>query len=164
MFLLFVRYLHGGRRTPSELGILIFELGIVRQGAFWIIQFWTERMKPVFMSSCQKHVFLSKLPRFTSCQCKPRRLWRPRRSPAPTNASIAHNMVRWSLPQISQNNTDFFIIVRKPPRKSISAPSGHQKWMTPTPEYLQQSETRKWININGYTKIKQFELIFCIST
>ena len=25
-FLLFVRYLHGGRRTPSELGILSFEL------------------------------------------------------------------------------------------------------------------------------------------
>ena len=28
-FLLFVRYLHGGRRTPSELGILSFELGVV---------------------------------------------------------------------------------------------------------------------------------------
>ena len=36
MFLLFVRYLHGGhdgRRMPSELGILSFELRIMRQGA-----------------------------------------------------------------------------------------------------------------------------------
>ena len=158
MFLLFVRYLHGGRRTPSELWILSFELWIVRQGALLIIQFWTE-MKPVFMSSCQKHVFLSKLPRFTSSQCKHRRLWRPAVATHP-----AHHMVRWSLPQISQNNTDFFIIVRKPPHKSISAPSELRKWTMPTPEYLQQSETLKWMNINGYTKIKQFELIFCIST
>ena len=32
MFLLFVRYLHGGRRTPSELGVLSFEF-LLRQAA-----------------------------------------------------------------------------------------------------------------------------------
>ena len=34
--------MHGGRRTPSELGILSFEFWIVRQGALWIVQFWID--------------------------------------------------------------------------------------------------------------------------
>ena len=45
MFLLFVRYLHGGhdgRRMPSESEILSFELRIMRQGALWFIHFWID--------------------------------------------------------------------------------------------------------------------------
>lgn len=45
-----------GLHPPSELEILSFELRIVRHGALWIIQFWIDGIKPVFMSSCQKNL------------------------------------------------------------------------------------------------------------
>ena len=81
MFLLFVRYLHGGhdgRRMPSELGILSFELRIMRQGALWVVHFeLVGRIQPIQNSVQCTAKFLFIAWNYKWAQCKPRRLWRP---------------------------------------------------------------------------------------
>ena len=55
MFLLFVRYLHGGRHLPSELGVLIISFELIGQTCLLV----KESCLHVFLS--KKHVFMSEM-------------------------------------------------------------------------------------------------------